>query len=190
VLALFSAISGSKKLKPLIWKHFPAAFVTPTTTTPATAALRKRTESLRLLPVLSTTRSAVASRISGKTFSLAANDQTVTSVRFDIGGDRLRYQLTDGRGTHAITAGLGEWLEQDTTMTGARLHHEYEPPFMRVVAGARWIDDNRLEMTWQYVEAAFRDTVMCTFVDDTVSIERSVNLNSGEKKLPTLHGTI
>jgi CubicO group peptidase (beta-lactamase class C family) len=190
VLALFSAISGSKKLKPLIWKHFPAAFVAPAPATHAIAALRERTDGLRLLPVLSATRSPDASRIAGKTFTLAANDQTATSVRFDVAGDRLRYQLTDGRGTHAITAGFGEWLEQDTTMTGARLHHEYEPPMMRVVAGARWIDENRLEMTWQYIEAAFRDTVLCTFAGDTVSIERSVNLNSGEKKLPTLNGTL
>ncbi len=51
-------------------------------------------------------------------------------------------------------------------MTGARLHHEYEPDRMRVVAGARWIDDNTLEMTWQYVEAAFRDTVVCKFGGD------------------------
>jgi CubicO group peptidase (beta-lactamase class C family) len=190
VVAFFSAIDGSKKLKPLIWKHFPAAFVDATPATPATAALRKRTDSLRLLPTLSKTRSPVAARIAGKTFILAANDQAAKSVKFDLSGDRLRYTLVDDRGTHSITSGLGEWLEQDTTMTGARLHHEYEPDGMRVVAGARWVDDDTLEMTWQYVEAAFRDTVRCTFNGDKVSIDRSVNLNSGERKLPTLSGSI
>ncbi|MDB5707343.1 MAG: Penicillin-binding protein beta-lactamase class [Sphingomonas bacterium] len=189
VLALFSAIDGSRKLKPLIWKHFPAAFVDATPATPASAALRKRTDSLRLLPTLAKTRSTRAASIAGRSFTLAANDQAAMAVKFDLAGDRIRYQLTDDRGTHAITAGLGEWLEQDTTMTGARLHHEYEPDTMRVVAGARWIDDDTLEMTWQFVEAAFRDTVICRFADGKVTVDRSVNLNSGELKLPTLSGT-
>jgi CubicO group peptidase (beta-lactamase class C family) len=191
VLALFSAISGSKKLKPLIWKHFPAAFLDgPTKPSTATAALRKRTDSLRLLPSLTATRSPLAARISGRSFTIGTNDQQARSVRFDVSGDRIRYQLTDDRGTHSITSGLDAWLEQDTTMTGARLHHEYEPDVMRVVAGARWIDAATLEMTWQFVEAAFRDTMVCTFDGDRVTLDRRVNLNTQETKLPTLQGVL
>jgi hypothetical protein len=39
-------------------------------------------------------------------------------------------------------------------MTGARLHHEYEPGTMRVVAGAVWRSPDALELTWQYVQSA------------------------------------
>ena len=45
-------------------------------------------------------------------------------------------------------------------------------------------------MIWQFVESAFRDTVVCVFDEDSVSIDRRVNLNSGELKLPTLHGRL
>jgi hypothetical protein len=89
-----------------------------------------------------------------------------------------------------MVAGLAQWHEQNTTMTGARLHHEYEPDTMRVVAGAVWRSPDALEMTWQYVESAFCDTVLCRFDGDRVAIERHVNVNSGELKLPTLNGTL
>lgn len=189
VLAIFSAINKSRMLKPFIWKHFPAAFVDRKPAMPgAAAALRKRTQALQLLPPLATSPSPVTTQITGRDFTLAANDQASQKVRFDIGTDRVRYQLTDDRGTHSITAGLGDWLEQETTMTGARLHHEYEPERMRVLARARWVDDRTLEMTWQFIETVFRDTVLCRFQGDTVVIDRGVNMNSGELKLPTLTG--
>jgi hypothetical protein len=61
---------------------------------------------------------------------------------------------------------------------------------MRVIAGARWEDARTLKMTWQFVETAFRDTVLCRFDGDTVTLDRSVNLNSRETKLPTLTGRL
>jgi len=64
--------------------------------------------------------------------------------------------------------------EQNTTMTGARLYHEYQPDTMRVVACAVWRSPDELEMTWQYVESAFRDTVVFRFQGDRVAIERRV----------------
>jgi hypothetical protein len=98
--------------------------------------------------------------------------------------------MCDEGGEHSITAGFTEYLEQDTSMTGHRLHHEYRPDRMRVVAGARWLTPDRLEMTWQFVESAFRDTVLCTFTTDSVALDRSVNLNSDITRLPTLRGSL
>jgi hypothetical protein len=94
--------------------------------------------------------------------------------------------MSDENGEHRITAGFSEYLEQDTSMTGNRLHHEYRPERQRVVAGARWTAPERLELTWQFVETAFRDMVVCTFKGNEVAIDRSVNVNSAETRLPTL----
>jgi hypothetical protein len=44
-------------------------------------------------------------------------------------------------------------------------------------------------MTWQFVETAFRDTVVCTFNANSVTVDRSVNLNSAETHLPQLIAT-
>jgi len=188
-MAFFSAIDGSEHLRPYIWKHFPAAFGAPTAPTAATVALREKMAALRLLPVLKKTESPVAARISGKSFKVQTNDQTAQAVSFTFTGDRVEYRLTDQRGTHRVVAGLSDWIEQDTTMTGARIHHEYEPDQLRVVAGAEWRDATTLVMTWCFVESAFRDTVICKFTDHGVTIDRSVNMNMEDRVLPTLTGT-
>ncbi|MBK5264453.1 MAG: beta-lactamase family protein [Alphaproteobacteria bacterium] len=190
-LAVFGAIDGSSKLKPFIWKHFPAAFgPAPAAPSPVAGTLAAKTAQLRLLPPLKPLNSPVAARISGKRYRIAPNDQAVEWISFGFDGPDCTYIMQDDRGEHSIVSGLSQYLEQGTDMTGHRLHHEYQMDDKRVVAGARWIDANHLEMTWQYVEAAFCDTVVCSFDGDTVSIDRSVNVNSAATRLPTLKGVL
>lgn len=191
VLAVFAAIQDSEQLLPFVWKHFPSAFA-PLALPPSIEAteLRRREAGLRLLAPLTPTASPKAAKISGRAFKLAPNDQGASTVQFDFAQGAIRYTLTDERGKHTVIAGLGRWREQDTTMTGARLHHEYQPDAMRVVAGAVWQTHDQLDMTWQFVESAFRDTVVCRFEGDRVTIDRRVNINSGERKLLTLRGEL
>lgn len=188
VLAIFSAINGSKKIKPLIWKHFPAAFGAPSRPGTAATELKARTASLRLLPPLRASTSPIAARVSGRRFAVERNDQGVEWLSFDFADGACTYRMCDANGEHAITAGFADYLEQDSSMTGNRLHHEYRPPSQRVVAGARWTAPDTLEMTWQFVETAFRDTLVCTFTDASVAVDRSVNVNSAETRLPVLNG--
>jgi hypothetical protein len=89
-----------------------------------------------------------------------------------------------------LRATSSDWVEQDATMTGACIHHEYEPEEMRVVADAEWRDDATLVTTWCFVESAFRDTVVCKFSDRGVIVDRSVNMNMGDRVLPTLAGVV
>ena len=189
VLAIFAAIDGSAKLLPAIWKHFPSAFESsPLPVSPDAAALLQRESKLQLLKPYPPSDSPASARISGRLFKLTSNDQAASTVGFEFSRTTVRHSLTDERGAHSVTAGLGKWIDQSTTMTGARLHHEYQPDTMRVVAGAVWRSPSELEMTWQFLESAFRDTVVCRFDEDRVSIDRHVNVNSGEVRLPTLNG--
>jgi hypothetical protein len=189
-LAVFSAIDGSKKLKPLIWKHFPAALGQgKLPSSAASKQLARRSADLHLLPALRATESPLAAKLHGKRLVVRPNDQSVRWISFDFIEGACTYRMCDDAGEHEITAGFAEYLEQQTSMTGHRLHHEYRPKRQVVVAGARWLAPDRLEMTWQFVETAFRDTVLCTFNGDSVSIDRSVNLNSAERSLPTLTAT-
>lgn len=190
-LAIFAAIDGSAKLKPFIWKHFPAAFgPAPQPASAAAVRLADKAGHLRLLPPLAPTRSPLERRLAGKRFAVADNDQGVRWIALDFPRGACDYRMADADGEHRIVAGLTDYLEQDTSMTGNRLHHEYRLPRLRVVAGARWRAADTLEMTWQFVESAFRDTVVCRFAGDTVTIDRSVNLNSAETRLPTLTGRL
>jgi hypothetical protein len=187
VLALTSAIDGSKKLLPHIWKHFPSAFSGGNEA--SEAKLKERTASLRLLPPLQPSSSPTAKRISGRTFTIESNEDEVASVRFDFTGDHCVFTMRDALGEHKIKNGLKDWAEGTTSMTGHKLHHEYQLDDMRVVAGGRWLDANTFEMTWQYVESAFRDRVLCRFDGERMTLDRSVNVNSAATSRPQLRGT-
>jgi CubicO group peptidase (beta-lactamase class C family) len=189
VLAITAAIDGSRKLLPSVWKAFPAAFSEQRDASAASfERLRARTSKLKLLEPLGTTASPLAQKISGRTYQVAKNEDDVTSVQLEFKGGHCLFSLTDDRGTHRIDVGLRDWIEGDTTMTGNKLHHQYQPDSMRVIAGARWIDDRTFEMTWLFIESVFRDTVTCRFDGDGMTLDRSVNVNSAETFRPTLHG--
>jgi CubicO group peptidase (beta-lactamase class C family) len=190
VLAVTSAIDGSKNLLPIVWKHFPSAFGAGTSSAgqASESKLRERTASLRLLPPFVTSKSPTSARISGRTFNIESNEDEVASVRFDFGADRCEFVLRDARGEHKVTNGLKDWAEGTTSMTGNRLHHEYQLDDMRVVAGGRWLDDNTFEMTWQFVESAFRDRVLCRFEGNRMTLDRSVNVNSAATSRPQIRG--
>lgn len=128
-------------------------------------------------------------------YAMSANDQDVVTVDFTLEAAEITVSVTDARGTHSIVSGFGRWVEAVTTMTGARLHHSYEPAEgLRVVACARWLPPSQgwacLEMDWLFVETAFRDTVQCFFKDGAMRLERRANVNSSALSLPELTGRI
>ena len=191
VLAVTAATPpGEETLRSLIWRHFPAIFEASRqvpTATPKDAALPKRWARLRLLPPLQPAGSPTAARVSGKTFAAEPNEDGVSAMRLEFASGRCVFHLQDGRGAHTLEVGLADWLEGDTTISGAPLHHGYEPESLRVVAAGRWLDPDCFEMTWQFVESSFRDRVVLRFSGDVLSFDRSVNVNSGAKIRPTIH---
>ena len=106
--------------------------------------------------------------------------------RLPLSDSRCAFYLTDKEGEHVVVMGVGDWLEDLTSMPGRDLHHGYRLLNARCVAGAVWRDRATLEMTWIFVETAFRDTVICRFEDNRVTIDRSVNANTGALSQPTL----
>jgi hypothetical protein len=192
VLAIFTAIDGSSKLLPTIWKRFPSAFAAGPIPVAESAyrRLEARTRNLSLLPKLAATQSPVARRISGRTFRIEPNAQQVETVRFTFAGNACQFALRDHRGEHKVAVGLRDWIEGRTSMTGNALHHQYQPDSMVVVAGGRWIGPVEFEMVWQFAETAFRDRVVCRFDGDRMTLDRSVNVNSAATSLPTLRGRL
>jgi len=188
VLAITSAVP--KGFTAIAFKHFPAAFRAASVTNDdaALAALTKRTQGLQLLPPPGNASSPTATRVSGKRYTMEANEDAIRSIQLDFAADRCRFTLADERGAHAIDVGLGRRIEGKTTMTGNKLHHEYQPEVMRVVAGGEWRDANTFVMTWVFVESAFQDTATCRFDGDRVTFERSVNVNSGPTTRPAVRG--
>ena len=190
VLAMTAGIPIDSHLSRLIFDHFPAMFSDSASRDDLDLeTLKVRTANLRLLPPTAPSMSPVIPHISGKRYQFPENDDAVKSVSLTFADERCTFTLEDDRGTHTVEVGLGQDVEGDTTVTGHKLHHEYEPDVMRVVARGEWRDARTFVMTWIFVESAFRDTVVCTFTGPFVRFSRSVNVNSAATDMPTLTGT-
>jgi CubicO group peptidase (beta-lactamase class C family) len=174
----------------LVWKYFPAAFDSKRAAIgkTANAELRDRTENLRLLPEALSTTSPMAQKVSGRTYSMEPNDDDVSSVKLAFSAEHVVFSLSDSRGEHQVKVGLSEWIESTTSMTGNKLHHQYQSDDMRVVAHGRWWDERTFEMTWQFVETAWVDHVTVRFWEDRISLDRRVNANYAPRVRPTLRG--
>lgn len=188
-LALVGAMKNSAQIIPHIERHFPQVFLD--STKPADDAdqrLLQRLDAMRQVPAL---KSADASPFTAPTtidVDVHDNELGVTRLSFAFEADTLTIELSDGAGTHRIVTGLNRWHQGTTDMPGSELHHGYTFKDEAVMAGARWLDRTTLEMQWIYVASAFRDTVRCTFTEDGVTWERTVNVNSGALDHPPLRG--
>jgi len=189
VLALTAGIPSKSGFGKLVFKHFPAAFsATALDNNRSFAALTERTAHLQLLPPVVRSSSPVARHVSGKIYQFPDNTAHVTSMQFTFMDAKCVFAMQDSRGTHTIQVGLREPIRGKTTITGSKLHHEYQPEIMEIVASGDWLDNRTFVMTWIFVESAFRDTVICRFEGPSLRFDRSVNVNSAATELPTLNG--
>ena len=189
VMAMNAAMPLKSGYIDTIYRHLPAAFGEKREPDDSGwSSLSDRLAGLQLLPPARPSASPMVDWVSGQRYVFDQNEQEVKSIRLQFSGDACTFTMEDARGAHAIQAGLGRYIEGDTTMTGNALHHEYQPDIMRVVAAGEWIDERTFTMTWTFVETAFRDTVVCRFAGSHVRLERSVNVNSQLTQLPELKG--
>jgi CubicO group peptidase (beta-lactamase class C family) len=182
---------GSKLFLPVVQRHFPLSFETQLPAAEAAKAderLRARLNAAGSAPQIVSYPAKSAARISGKTFRIEPNAAGVTAVRFVFENDRCVFHLADADGDHTVVCGLQDWIESHTNIPGADLHHGYTLESAVVVASARWLDENTLQMTWIFADTAFRDTVICSFDSDRVTATRSVNVNSAALTWPKLSG--
>ncbi len=201
ILVLTSAAPpGEETLRSLIWRRFPALFERRAPEAPAPRDPAPRDpdprdpdpqapvpwSDLRLLAPLEPRTSPAAARVSGVTFTAEPNEDGVSSLRLEFGEETCVVHLVDRRGEHRVVVGLKDWREGETTVSGGALHHGYDPDVLRVVAGGWWVEGDCFEMTWQFVETAFRDRVVVRFAADTARLDRSVNINSGAIRRPTI----
>jgi CubicO group peptidase (beta-lactamase class C family) len=181
---------GEPRLFDLTWEHLVPAIGAATAPDPTgDTALADRLRALALPDrPAGEPCAALAESISGKRYVVDANEDGVDWVELAFEGERCVFSLQDGRGVHRIEAGLERPIDGRTTMTGNRLHHQYQPETLRVVAQGAWPAPDQFVMRWRFVETAFCDTVVCSFKGDTLRLDRSVNTNTSDLALPTLYG--
>jgi CubicO group peptidase (beta-lactamase class C family) len=151
-------------------------------------ALATRLANLRLLALIERTFSPLQSSLSGNRYAMKENVDGVVAITLNFQDNCCCLTIEDDRGIHSIEAGFGFFVESATSMTGNRLHHEYQMDSMKVFARAAWSNDSTLVITWQFVESAFRDTVVCSFEGNILRFYRGVNVNTGPLQRPTIEG--
>jgi len=121
-------------------------------------------------------------------FRAKPNELGVEAFELEFSANKCVLRVKDLRGVHVVAMGLNEWIESETSISGVQLHHGYEWRCARVVASARWLNPETLEMEWIFAESSFRDTVVCRFEKDRAHLERTVNVNSGGRESPQIIG--
>jgi CubicO group peptidase (beta-lactamase class C family) len=187
-VAITAGISSSKRILPILYRHFPAAFPDEALDGAADAALAARLTRTAQVPPLVSQAEPAPEHAGDLSYAIAKNALGVKALRLEFGDGACRMTLTDADGDHSIQAGVNRWIDGSTDMPGRELHHGYALSPAKVVAGARWLDADTLEMTWIFVETAFRDTVVCRFHRDRISLSRRVNVNSASLDWPDLAG--
>jgi len=191
VIAMTAAMPPRQSpLLKLVWQHLVPGLAGTKTSPDRDPVLAIRLNELRLPWPTGSATSPKAAQINGRTFIMERNEDLVESIVFDFTDNSCRFTQVDNRGLHHIDAGWREPIESNTTMTGFRLHHQYQPERMRVVAAATWLNETSLQLTWRFVETAFCDTVTCVFGDHEVQVNRRVNTNPGGMERPTIVGRL
>jgi len=184
---------GSTAFLPVVQRHFPRAFekmLAADEAALADARLRTRLAALARKPAIVSQPATKPAQISGRSYRIGPNTLGVTAVRFEFDPQSCVFHLRQADSEYRVECGLHDWIEARSDVPGRELHHGYSLRSAQVVAGARWLDEHTLQMTWIFAETAFRDTVVCRFERDRVTIERSVNVNSSARSWPTLTGVL
>jgi CubicO group peptidase (beta-lactamase class C family) len=193
VVVMASAINRpdacSGMLVPLLHKHLQNIF--PKTLSDKTAELEldARIENMGRSPDLESVWSNVIPT-GLRRYAVEANASGITQIELKFEADHYVLRINYPEGEKSILVGIDRWIEGETNIPGAQLHHGYNVIPAKVIAGARWLSEERLEMTWIFAEMTFTDTVMCDFHANRISLSRSVNVNSGVLQLPVLHGEL
>ena len=192
VLAITAGVPRGSRFEEIIFEHFPAAFNDPgfRGNDSSETELTDRLDNLRLVPRARYTMSPLMDRVSGRTYVIEPNDDDVTAVMLEFTEEGANFTMSDHRGTHVVRTGMHDWIESETSITGNKLHHQYQSDDMKVVAHGQWWDDHTFEMTWQFVETAWVDTLRVQFYDDRISVDRWTNANYAPMVAPTLRGRI
>lgn len=184
VLVINSAMEESKVVLPHIKRHFPAAFGNGGDAD-ADARLARRLRGWAISPVFaSLARGDEASMTGDWTFD--GNGLGLSGLSLSFTPDAIRFTLIDDEGTHTVAAGRDGWINAPTYLPGASLHHGYRMEDTPTVAGMRWLANHRLEIVLHYTESAFRDTITLTVEGGTLTMDRTVNINSAARAWPTL----
>lgn len=188
VIAITSETPDMQDEINLVWKYILPAMHDGTL--PADkdddAMLQKRLAGLALpVPAKSTITPAVS--LSGKTYTMQANDKKIQSLTFSGQGDVVKLNVKTDKGDYNFGFGNGRWEAGSTTLMGpylvAAAKNVYNGlPALKVDGAYTWKDDHTLELTLRYIESPHTEKLVCSFNGNNITVDVYNSFEYGSRK--------
>ncbi len=197
VVVVTGAMGGETyhDLPDLLRDAFRAAFAGPDPDAAAEAGAAAEVERLTGAARLPEPAAPAARHTGRRTvYDFGPNDQGLRSLAVDVREDSVVLEVEDDLGRHTVVHGVGHWIRQETGVSVGRLHHSYQDESAAITAAAAWAGGtggtDALHLTWHFLEAPFIDRLTLSFGAGDVTVEHTVNVNSGLTALPPARGVL
>ncbi len=181
VVAITANVNDMQKEINFVWDYLLPAFHTGKLPANETAekALHDKLASWTL-PLPGKTSSPESARISGKTYTINANDVQLEKVTVGFENDQCKLTLQSGAETYSFSFGCGQWIDGQTEkyLMSRRRNSTAKAPF-QVSGYYQWTDNNTLVLNLRYTEYTMSEIYTLHFDGDkvTVNVKSSTGAN-------------
>jgi|WetSurMetagenome_2_1015567.scaffolds.fasta_scaffold00772_7 CubicO group peptidase (beta-lactamase class C family) len=159
--------------------------------------LQKKQSALSLKPIIAAgaSKSDIESKISGKEFDFAKNNNNIQSVYFTFDDGKCSFALKRDDIISTVKTGSGSW-EMSNILSSSLLsppriasksvdaNYKILQPVIKVAASYSWTDKNTLELTARFVEESLgSETIVCKFSEVAGTVNVSIEPKAGTPQM-------
>ncbi|MDQ2668016.1 MAG: beta-lactamase family protein [Gemmatimonadota bacterium] len=190
VVAITSGVRDMQAVMNLVWDKLLPAF-SPTPLAENSAArdtLRAKLATLSVRMPAGRGNAALAARVSGKWYDVAANDRGITAVSLDLNASTPALLVRTAAGEMRTSIGMGTWTRSRKGFNSGIDQMLSVLPQPAVAASGAWTADSVFTVKLIAPETPFYSTLTFAFSGDTMSFDTEYNVSFGARKLPRLEG--
>lgn len=144
--------------------------------------LVNKLDNLRLLPVEGEAHSPIASQVSGRIYSVDANELMLQTVSLSFTETTCEIALKIADKQEKIICGYDTWQRSQTTLFNENIVTDHEP----IATSGAWTSPNTFTVVFRLYETPFYYTMIFHFDDDEMLIEIQVNVSLGSMETVVL----
>jgi CubicO group peptidase (beta-lactamase class C family) len=190
VIAITSGVRDMQAVMNLVWdKLLPAMQNAPLAgDAAAEGALRARLGSLAVHVVAGRATSPLASKVSRRWYTVAANAAGITAVSLDLTPRAPALLIRTAAGEQRTTLGIGRWGPTQPGFATGIDRLLAVPSNPQVALAGAWTADSVFTLKTVAPETPFHSILTFAFHGDRLTIDGNYNVNFGPTALPRLEG--
>jgi hypothetical protein len=172
----------------LVWDYLLPAFKNDKLPADAAASARLKEKITSLaLPAPQKNAEALATKISGKTFTASSNALHLQTISFRFSNDVCDVKFQTDTASYQIAFGAGKWQPAETNMpqpalTGGMIENNSMIYPAKINGAYTWTDANTLVLVLRYIESPHSETLTCHFNGNKLTIEAARSFDYGRTK--------